>query len=134
MIESDFPENHQETASETNFSTSNIQISHADACVRCCAGIRGILKAWRDRIGGKLCVGIGRGVGGSHGAKHSPLSFFVLPEAAKHEYLQIHDSYLNSSSSCHQVKGPLPHAIAAHMRQHDKTEKIEAGNGDFFII
>ena len=41
MMESDFPENHQETASDTNFSTSNIQISHADACVRCCAGSQG---------------------------------------------------------------------------------------------
>ena len=29
---------HHEMHSPVNFSTSNIQMSHADACVRCCAG------------------------------------------------------------------------------------------------
>ena len=34
----DFKEKQPKTSGSINFSTSNIQISHADACVRCCAG------------------------------------------------------------------------------------------------
>ena len=31
---------------------------------------------------------------------------------------------------CGVARGPLPHAIAAHMRQHEKIEKLEAWNRD----
>ena len=34
----DFHEKEPKTSGFIDFSTSNIQISHADACVRCCAG------------------------------------------------------------------------------------------------
>ena len=35
----DFNEKEPKTSGFIDFSTSNIQISHADACVRCCAGL-----------------------------------------------------------------------------------------------
>ena len=34
----DFDQKEPKTSGFIDFSTSNIQISHADACVRCCAG------------------------------------------------------------------------------------------------
>ena len=34
----DFDQREPKTSGFIDFSTSNIQISHADACVRCCAG------------------------------------------------------------------------------------------------
>ena len=37
----DFDEKEPKTSGFIDFSTSNIQISHADACVRCCAGFPG---------------------------------------------------------------------------------------------
>ena len=35
----DFDEKEPKTPGFIDFSTSNIQIFHADACVRCCAGV-----------------------------------------------------------------------------------------------
>ena len=35
---------------------------------------------------------------------------------------------------CGVARGPLPHAIAAHMRQHEKIEKLEAQNQYYFKL
>ena len=54
----DFDEKEPKTSGFIDFSTSNIQISHADACVRCCAGI---LLTWCEALSVTMCLGEAEG-------------------------------------------------------------------------
>ena len=49
----DFDEKEPKTSGFIDFSTSNIQISHADACVRCCAGF---LFTWCEALSVMMCL------------------------------------------------------------------------------
>ena len=49
----DFDEKEPKTSGFIDFSTSNIQIFHADACVRCCAGF---LFTWCEALSVMMCV------------------------------------------------------------------------------
>ena len=49
----DFHEKEPKTSGFIDFSTSNIQISHADACVRCCAGS---LLTWCEALSVMMCL------------------------------------------------------------------------------
>ena len=49
----DFDEKQPKTSGFIDFSTSNIQISHADACVRCCAGS---LLTWCEALSVMMCL------------------------------------------------------------------------------
>ena len=49
----DFDEKQPKTSGFIDFSTSNIQISHADACVRCCAGF---LLTWCEALSVMMCL------------------------------------------------------------------------------
>ena len=49
----DFDEKEPKTSGFIDFSTSNIQIFHADACVRCCAGF---LLTWCEALSVMMCL------------------------------------------------------------------------------
>ena len=49
----DFNEKEPKTSGFIDFSTSNIQIFHADACVRCCAGS---LLTWCEALSVMMCL------------------------------------------------------------------------------
>ena len=50
----DFDEKEPKTSGFIDFSASNIQISYADACVRCCAGF---LFTWCEALSVMMCLG-----------------------------------------------------------------------------
>ena len=49
----EFHEKEPKTSGFIDFSTSNIQISHADACVRCCAGLS---LTWCEALSVMMCL------------------------------------------------------------------------------
>ena len=54
----DFDAKEPKTSGFIDFSTSNIQIFHADACVRCCAGFR---LTWCEALSVIICLGEAEG-------------------------------------------------------------------------
>ena len=54
----DFDEKEPKTSGFIDFATSNIQIFHADACVRCCAGSP---LTWCEALSVMICLGTAEG-------------------------------------------------------------------------